>query len=700
VLAAALGGLTAAVPLAPASAAPDAEALMAPAPSRWQKVTLNDRPGEPMSLAVLPDTRVLHTARDGSVRIHDPKTGLNTLAAKIPVYLHDEEGLQGVAVDPDFKRNNWVYLYYSVDTGETPEDDPLTPDVNEGDAPFDDVSAEDVEAFKGPLRLSRFKLVGNELDLSTEQQIIDVEVDRGICCHVGGQIDFDREGNLYLSTGDDSNPFESDGYSPVDDREGRHPAFDARRTSGNTNDLRGKLLRIKVGEDGGYSIPEGNLFDEAEDTEDKTRPEIYAMGLRNPFRFAVDRRRDVVYMADYSPDAADPDPERGPQGHGRWMVIDEPANYGWPFCVRPDLPYQDWNFATEESEGTFDCSAPVNDSPHNTGLEVLPPVAQSEFDYTYAPQDEGAGREIGEGGIGPMAGPAYVYNGASTSRIKWPRFYNGASIFYEWTRNSMFSTRVNDDNSLKGFQQIITPQTPVVGPIDMEFGPDGALYVLEYGNGYFAELPEAQLARIDYTRGNYTPVPKVAADVVEGQTPLTVRFSTAGTTDADGDDLFYKWDFDADGRIDSRKANPTFTYTEDGAYDATVKVIDRTGRAAVASVQVIVGNQAPQVEFVTPTTGDEFAFGDAVRFEVRITDDQPVDCNNVIVSYVLGHDDHGHPLTAARGCSGTIQTPLETGHAGASNLRGVFQATYTDAPGEGLPARSGVAEVVLEPSNG
>ena len=105
-----------------------------PADSSFQKVTLNDFPGEPMSLAVLPDLRVLHTARTGEVRIHDPRTGLNVLAADVPVYQHDEEGLQGVAIDPDFSRNNWVYLYYSPPL-DTPVDDPATPDVNEGDAP-------------------------------------------------------------------------------------------------------------------------------------------------------------------------------------------------------------------------------------------------------------------------------------------------------------------------------------------------------------------------------------------------------------------------------------------------------------------------------------------------------------------------------------------------------------------------------------
>ena len=126
----------------------------------------------------------------------------------------------------------------------------------------------------------------------------------------------------------------------------------------------------------------------------------------------------------------------------------------------------------------------------------------------------------------------------------------------------------------------VAPDIVFDNPMDMEFGPDGALYVLEYGTGYFAELPEAQLARIDWTRGNRTPVPVVTADVEAGLSPLTVQFSSAGTADADGDALRYAWDFDADGRVDSRAQNPSFTYTENGVYEATLNVTDSTGRRA------------------------------------------------------------------------------------------------------------------------
>ena len=99
-----------------------------------------------------------------------------------------------------------------------------TPVTNEGDAPFTGTPA-DFAPFKGVIRLSRFKLERSKLDMSTEQQIIDVPVDRGICCHVGGNIDFDSQGNLYLSTGDDTNPFFSDGYAPLDDSAGPQPGL-------------------------------------------------------------------------------------------------------------------------------------------------------------------------------------------------------------------------------------------------------------------------------------------------------------------------------------------------------------------------------------------------------------------------------------------------------------------------------------------
>ncbi|MEV0157405.1 PQQ-dependent sugar dehydrogenase [Micromonospora sp. NPDC050686] len=676
-------------------AAPGAAA--APPESDFQKVTLNDHPGEPMDLAVLPDRRVLHVTRAGEVWMHHPDSGRNTLAATLDVYRHDEEGLQNVAIDPNFGKggNNWVYLYYSPPMN-TPVDDPSTPDVNEGDAPGWGTAA-DFDKFKGALRLSRFRLVKDKLDLSTEQQIMDVPVDRGICCHVGGDIVFDAKGNLYLSTGDDTNPFESDGYAPIDERPGRNPAFDAQRTSANTNDLRGKVLRIKPGATGGYSIPAGNLFRPGTA---KTRPEIYVMGLRNPFRIELNRTNGELYIGDYSPDANRPNPQRGPAGQGRWMAVRKAANFGWPYCVTPDQPYVDFDFATRQSGASFNCAAPVNDSPHNTGLRQLPPVAQPDIWYGYGLSAQFP--ELGTGGIGPMAGPAYQFDQRTTrgrTAVGWPAYYDGKPLFHEWTRDYVKAFTLDGERKVTRIESVL-PSIAFDNPMDLEFGPDGALYVLEYGDGYFSENPEAQLARIDYTgwTGNHTPVPQVSAEPTNGNTPLTVTFSSAGTSDPDGDKLKYAWDFDNDGKVDSREPNPTYTYTSNGQYDATLNVTDRAGLSASASVQVVVGNTAPVVELVKPVEGQTFRFGDTVQFEVKVTDDQPVDCARVTVTYILGHDQHGHPQTTASGCSGTIQTTLPGGHDPEhDNLTGVFVASYTDPGDDGLPALSGSDQVVLVP---
>ncbi|XVU22362.1 PQQ-dependent sugar dehydrogenase [Actinoplanes sp. CA-054009] len=684
-----LGAISAVALVAPSAAVahPSQPAQPLPPSSDFQKVTLNDFPGEPIAIAVLPDKRVLHTARTGQVRIHEPATGRNVLAATIPVYLHDEEGVQGIAIDPDFKHNKWVYVYYSPVLN-TPSDDPTTPQVNEGDAPNEGTAA-DFAKFKGHLQLSRFKLEGSTLRLNTEQKILQVPVDRGQCCHVGGKIDFDSKGNLYLSTGDDSNPFASDGYAPIDERANRNPVYDAQRSAANTNDLRGKVLRIKVGKSGGYTIPKGNLFRPGTA---KTKPEIYAMGLRNPFRFTIDPKTDVVYVGDYSPDAQNANPNRGPAGQGRWLAIDKPANYGWPYCADADKPYVDYDFATGVSGAPFNCAAPVNESPHNTGLRNLPPVEKAEIAYSYGVT--AAFPELGTGGIGPMGGPAYDYDKRLNSRTKWPEAFDGKPLFAEWTRDWVKALTLDRRNQVTKIESVL-PELVFDNPMDLEFGPDGALYVLEYGDGYFAENPDAQLSRFDYVRGNRTPIAKVAATPTSGQAPLTVQFSSAGTADPDGDALRYEWYLDNDNRVDSRSPNPTFTFTANGNYRPTLKVTDSTGRSSSAEVILPVGTAAPKVSFTSPQAGQPFQFGDTVNFQVQVTDDQPVDCARVTVTYVLGHDQHGHPLSTASGCTGSITTFLDAGHAGASNLTAVFVASYTDT---GDPAQTGTATVVLQPT--
>ncbi|MYV42576.1 carbohydrate-binding protein [Streptomyces sp. SID1328] len=660
---------------APGAAAADRNGAAA---EDFQQVTLargEAEVGEPMSLAVLPDRSVLHTSRDGELRLTDA-TGTTRTAGKLAVYSHDEEGLQGVGVDPHFTDNRFVYLYYAP-----PMDTPP------GDAPETGTAA-DFAPFDGVNRLSRFVLkTDGTLDAASEKKILEVPTSRGICCHVGGDIDFDKDGNLYLSTGDDSNPFQSDGFTPIDERADRNPAFDAQRTAGNTNDLRGKILRIKVQDDGSYTIPDGNLF--APGTA-KTRPEIYAMGFRNPFRFSVDKESGVLYVGDYGPDAGAADPARGPGGQVEFARVTGPGNFGWPYCTGKNDAYVDYDFATKASGAAFDCSAPKNDSPHNTGLTDLPPAQAA-----WLPYDGASVPEFGDGSESPMGGPVYHYDPALDSPVKFPEAYDGDFFAGEFGRRWIKRIETGADGAVQSINAFPWTGTQVM---DMAFGPDGALYVLDYGTAWFGGDDNSALYRIENATDGHSPVARAAADKTSGQAALKVRFSSAGTTDQDGDTLTHHWDF-GDG-TSSTTANPTHTYRQNGTYTATLTAKDPSGRTGSAAVRVVVGNTAPTVTLRLPQDGQLFSFGDAVPFTVGVTDPedgQNIDCSKVTVHFILGHDTHGHPLTSAKGCSGTIQTSADGGHDENEDIFGVFDAEYTDNGGGGQAALTSHDQNVTQP---
>ncbi|MFF3466913.1 PQQ-dependent sugar dehydrogenase [Streptomyces sp. NPDC002619] len=670
--------LTLTTPQAGAAVADPGTAPAAAAAEDFQQVTLakgEPEVGEPMSLAVLPDRSVLHTSRDGELRLTDA-AGNTKLAGKLDVYSHDEEGLQGVGIDPDFATNRFIYLYYAP---------PLNTPA--GDAPETGTAA-DFAPFDGVNRLSRFVLkTDGTLDTASEKNILEVKTSRGICCHVGGDIDFDAAGNLYLSTGDDTNPFQSDGYTPIDERSDRNPAFDAQRSSGNTNDLRGKILRIKVNADGSYSIPDGNLF--APGT-DKTRPEIYAMGFRNPFRFSVDKKTGIVYVGDYGPDAGAADPARGPGGQVEFARVTGPGNFGWPYCTGDNDAFVDYDFGTKASGATFDCAAPKNESPHNTGLTDLPPAQPA-----WIPYDGGSVPELGSGSESPMGGPVYHYDATLDSPVKFPEAYDGNFFAGEFGRRWIKRIVSDDAGAVQSINAFPWTGTQVM---DMAFGPDGALYVLDYGTAWFGGDENSGLYRIENATDGHSPVAQAAADRTSGQAPLKVAFSSAGSSDQDGDALTYSWDF-GDGDK-STAANPTHKYKTNGTYTATVTAKDPTGRTGSASVQIVVGNTAPKVTLELPQDGQLFSFGDAVPFKVKVTDpeDGPnIDCSKVTVNFILGHDTHGHPLTSATGCSGTIQTSADGGHDEDANIFGVFDAEYTDGGGGGQAALTSHDQSVTQP---
>ena len=299
------------------------------------------------------------------------------------------------------------------------------------------------------------------------------------------------------------------------------------------------------------------MFPEAEDTDGKTRPEIYAMGFRNPFRFSVDPNTGWIGLADYAPDSGTDAPAtRGPAGIVEYNLIKQPGNYGWPLCMGNSEPFRDVDYKTSPvTVGPFfDCANPVNDSILNTGRTNLPPAQAPVMYYGYTKSSVPAVIPAG-GGLAPMGGPFYDYDPALASDVKFPEYFDGKPFFYEWSKNRIYSMTLDDEGTKLEKIYRFLPTESFLSPQDMKFGPDGALYTLEWGGGFGRDNPNSGIYRVDYINGSRSPIASATATPDNGQEPLTVSFDGTGSRDPEGGALSYAWDFDGNGTVDATTAD-------------------------------------------------------------------------------------------------------------------------------------------------
>ncbi len=831
--------------------------------ANYQQVKISAPPNlnEPIGFDQFPDGRIIQTARGGQLRLHDPAAGTTkviadfssaSLPTTLQVYTNSEDGLYGPAVDADFATNHWVYLYYAPQTVRIRKCDGTMADVTTPNGSAPTVAADPcvwTDTWTGYFQLSRFKFVDGEnpsLDFDSEQKILQVSNNRGACCHVAGDIDFDKHGNLWLVTGDDTpaGGGNSGGFSPHNDMKTNEsqvlrvngatggtftlsfngqttapiaydatsavtqaalealsniapgdvvvsgnainagnqtvsfrgaysetnvaqitggaagltgsspsvaattaansegglynaPFVDARRSAQNTNDLRGKVLRIKVGADGTYTIPDGNLF--APGTA-KTRPEIYAMGFRNPFRIQVDEN-DVAYVTDYSPDSNVPENFRGPAGTGRVEIVRKPSNYGWPLCYSPDLPYYRWDFNTSSPLDNppmhYECDNPTR-GPQNSsrwvrdggpsvepGLEYAPPITQPDIWYAYrdnanpplgtpclASYDGSGGTcpqlfpELFTGGVAPHGAAKYHYDPSNPNPAKFPPYYDNSVFFGEFGQDTLREIRLDSQNKVFKINPLldcgaVSANSPFTfecdNPMDMQFGADGAFYLLTYGDGFFSANADAGMYKWEYVKGQRAPRGVLTTDRTNGGLPLTVQFSSAGTSDPDpGDAIMIEWDF-GDGSPISTEADPSHTYTQPGVYTAKLTVKDSSGKQDIKSTVITAGNTAPAITIQTPLDGDFFEWGQNIPFRVTGTDaeDGTIDCSKVRVTFVLVHDQHGHAEDEKIGCTGYLTTVADDASHGGY-IAGGISVSYTDKPVGSVPALSTTEQVIIQ----
>lgn len=581
-----------------------------PDENRFTKTVLSNDLNEPMELAVAPDGRVFFVERAGKFYMYDPVQKKTRLLHDFPVKAVDKylNGLLGMTIDPNFKQNHYLYFFYTVEDGENIKQ-----------------------------RIARYVMNDdNTLDVASEKPIIEFHIDREVSAHTGGSMAWDTHGNLFISTGDNTVPFESSGFAPIDQRPGRL-TFDAERSAGNPNDLRGKILRIHVEKDGpagapAYTIPDGNLFPKG--TPD-TRPEIYVMGCRNPYRISVDPATDIVYWGEIGPDSGT-DGEQGPRGYDEFNQAKKAGNYGWPFFVGDSKPYHHYDFATKTAGELYDPQAPVNNSPNNTGAKNLPPVNKAMVWYPYNKSDEFP--QLGLGGRCAMGGPVYHYDAASTSKTKIPAYYDKALFMYDWMRNWVFAVRLDDQQNYVGMEQFMPKEGDFRRPVDMEIGPEGSIYMLEYGSVYGIDNVDARLVRLDFNPGNRTPVAKLTANDTIGLAPLTVAFGNDSYDYDKADRLRYEWRFEGNA-VASTEAKTAYTFRKNGIYKARLTVTDPSGKASTDTLTIKVGNTMPQVAINTPDNSTFFFPNQTtLPYSVAVTDkeDKPIDKKkvNVAMTYI------------------------------------------------------------------
>jgi len=560
---------------------------------------------DPMEISVAPNGDIFAIEREGRVLRVRPSTGGLFEIGNIPVTaLREsdsktnwarEDGLLGLTLDPAFATNQRLYLYYS---------DPV----------------------KLLNRLSRFTLKDGRIDMASELMLLEIPTDRrDRVCHHGGSLTFGPNGLLFLSTGDNTNPFESGGFAPQDDRDG-HEHANAMRSAGNTNDLRGKVLRIRPTETG-YDIPEGNLFPKGTA---KTRPEIYVMGCRNPFRISIDPKKNVLYWGEVGPDAANAS-DHGPRGHDEVNQAKKAGNFGWPFVIADNKPYPIVDFNTGKPGAMTDPAAPKNPSTHNTGLIDLPPANKAFIWYPYAASEEFP--VIGTGGRNAMAGPVFYYDAGR----KWnllDQADDHTLLTYDWMRSTIWKAKLGESEELVKLEPLMKG---LKHPMDLETDKDGNLWLLEYGSEWYFNK-DGGIRRLRPASGGKPPEVRIAE--VTG---------SAGTYQAEiQSDASIQW-WITEGVTERMIGEAkTISLPKSDASELRAVATDKSGRLAVARVSLVKQVDQPALVLGLPGSPASLGFGQSLSFEIKSTTTPDAAVASIRARYIppTGHDAGGPQFSA------------------------------------------------------
>ncbi|QRO00061.1 PQQ-dependent sugar dehydrogenase [Archangium violaceum] len=467
----------------------------------------------PTTMTFAPDGRLFVSEKNGSLRIVENGQLLPTPFVALTVDDDNERGLMGIAFDPNFPHNHYLYVYYTADDGTIHN------------------------------RLSRFTANGNVAVPGSELVLADFPT-LDAANHNGGAVHFGLDGKLYVSVGENA----------------------VSSNSQSLNTPLGKLLRFNP--DG--TIPTDNPFYA---TATGLAKATWALGLRNPFTFAVQPGTGTLFINDV--------------GEGGWEEINRGqagANYGWPF-----------------TEGYF---------------TNRPELTQPFFAYPH-----GTGTAAGN----CIAGGAF-YNPPTSA---FPGAYYGQYFFADYTNNWI---RRIDPNS--GANSLFA--TDIAGPVDLDVGPDGALYYLARGSG--------QVGRIAYTASLPPSIAQQPANAL-----VSVGYPATFTVSASGEPpLTYQWQ--RGGVNIAGATSPSYVLNSAQLADsgARFRVVVTNGLGSTTSAEAVLtvtSNKPPVATIVTPGASATYTAATNLTFSGSASDqeDGSLPPSAMTWSIVFHHDTHTHP---------------------------------------------------------
>jgi cytochrome c len=415
--------------------------------------------------------------RPGNIKRYNAKTKTVTTLAKLPVWTgpytstennkgsNTEEGATGIALDPNFKTNGFIYIHWSP-------------------------------ASQNVFRISRFKVANNAINLADEKILLQFESQRSMCCHTGGSMAFDAYGDLWIAQGANGGNVHGKmgttapiiGMNEIDKYKSEE--WGASSTKG----LRGGFLRIHPTPDGKYTIPAGNFgeyfYNQTQDAKyldtSKVAPEIYIKGTRNNYSMALDPVRRWVMWGDVGPD------ELTAAQREEFNLRKTPGFEGWPYFTGNNLKFA----------GNQNPAAPTNTSKWNTGLTTLPPARGT----TKLPD-----AFMNRMRTAPISGPLYLYDGDLPSKVKLPPHFNRKWFVTDYTGGRLFVFDVDAEGTQATAFQPFLSAIEFKGPVDFRQGPDGALYIVNYGFEGFTTGNNTSIMRISYTGTCRPTEPKLEA---------------------------------------------------------------------------------------------------------------------------------------------------------------------------------------------